>query len=512
MAKVSSIGIYVRESRDDNGEKRETIETQRGLLIAYAEKEKLGEIHNVYMDDNVSGSGFERVGLNILKKDVESRRIDILLLKDLSRLGRNNAKTLLLLDYIEEKGVRVITSDGRYDSLRDNETVGIETWANERYVKDISRKIRASLKYKIEKGEYIGNAPFGYKKSIMKKNKLSIDESVADVVRNIFKMYINGYGYSSIAGSLNDRGIGSPGGNEWSGVAVRRIICSRVYIGDTIQGVSEKISYKNRKTRRLPKSEWVLTEGTHEPIIDKVSFNTAQRIRELRKRSYSEKNNKHILSGLIKCGNCGSNLYVRRDKNQTFFICGKYYKFGRKFCSSHFILESTVVDILYEELLRIVNCGEVEEKCIKLMEKQREGGNAAKDSINKLQQRLVLKQKQHEILYIDRLEGKISIEMYEKMSEIINDKISEIMDEIRMCSKDNYPVPCYKEMFEKLKAGIGNKMITSKIVRILVNKITVYDYEDDYMENYYKNQEMSYGMGKKGMLIIDLKTNKVYDN
>ncbi len=127
------VAIYVRESRDDNEENYETIETQRDLLLDFVRKNHYGEIHRVYVDDNVSGTGFERNGLNQLKEDIRAGRVNLLLLKDLSRLGRNNAKTLLFLDFLEEYGVRVLTFDGRYDSLRDNDTVGIDTWFNEHY-------------------------------------------------------------------------------------------------------------------------------------------------------------------------------------------------------------------------------------------------------------------------------------------------------------------------------------------------------------------------------------------
>lgn len=128
------IGIYVRESRDDNEENSDTLETQRELLIDHASRSISGNVSGIYEDDNVSGSAFERPGLDRLRSDVLAGRMDLLLLKDLSRLGRNNAKTLLFIDFLEENGVRIITFDGRYDSLRDNETAGLETWVNERYV------------------------------------------------------------------------------------------------------------------------------------------------------------------------------------------------------------------------------------------------------------------------------------------------------------------------------------------------------------------------------------------
>ena len=144
------VGIYVRESRDDNEENFETIETQRDLLVDFVSRKRYGEIYRVYIDDNVSGSLFERDGIEQLKADIFAKNINLLVAKDLSRLGRNNAKTLLFLDFLEENGVRVITFDGKYDSAQDNDTVGIETWFNERYVRDISKKIKANLRFKIE--------------------------------------------------------------------------------------------------------------------------------------------------------------------------------------------------------------------------------------------------------------------------------------------------------------------------------------------------------------------------
>ncbi len=204
------VGIYVRESRDDNDENYETIETQRDMLVDFVLKNGLGEVAAVYIDNNVSGTGFEREGLKRLEDDVKNRSINLLLLKDLSRLGRNNAKTLLFLDFLEEYGIRVLTTDGRYDSTKDNDMVGIETWFNERYARDISRKIRANLKFKISKGEYIGHAPYGYKKSASTKNRLVVDAGQAAIVKKIFEMYKRGYGYSYIARYLDVQGYSPP--------------------------------------------------------------------------------------------------------------------------------------------------------------------------------------------------------------------------------------------------------------------------------------------------------------
>ena len=160
--------------------------------------------------------------------------------------------------------------------------VGIETWVNERYVRDISRKIRASLRFKIQKGEYLGKAPFGYRKSCIEKNRLVIDESEAYIVRLIYRLYLSGMGYTAISKYLEEKGYGSPRNKGWNRITVRRILCSRVYIGDTVQGVSEKVSFKSKKTRRLPESRWVITEGTHDALIPRKMFDEVQALRQSR--------------------------------------------------------------------------------------------------------------------------------------------------------------------------------------------------------------------------------------
>lgn len=128
------IGIYVRQSRDENEENLDTLETQRELLIEYVKAKGLGVIYKIYIDDNVSGTTFDRPALKEMEEDVIHGKVNFILIKDLSRLGRNNAKTLIFLDFLEERGVRILSSDGRYDSYKDSDLVGIETWFNERYV------------------------------------------------------------------------------------------------------------------------------------------------------------------------------------------------------------------------------------------------------------------------------------------------------------------------------------------------------------------------------------------
>lgn len=510
------VGIYVRESRDDNEEKYETIETQRDLLIDFVKRNGFGEIYSIYIDDNVSGSGFEREGLEKLKEDVVSNRVNLIVLKDLSRLGRNNAKTLLFLDFLEERSVRVLTFDGKYDSMKDNDTVGIETWVNERYIKDISKKIRTNLRFKIEKGEYIGRAPFGYIKSIEQKNKLCIDSSNASVVKEIFKLYKQGYGYSSIVKYLNERGYPSPSANHgfetsvntWNQVAIQRILSNRVYVGDTIQGVSEKISFKSKKTRRLPENRWVVTPHTHEAIIDEDEFEEVQKIRESRRKGLGHhKGTLHLLRGLIYCGRCGSSMFARSRINRPMgYICSNYMKNGASACTSHHLSERYIIEILVNELVELLSEDAVKSQVKSRLEKNDSERIDHQQEIEKLQQQILEKQKQQDILYMDRLEGKISEQLFIRMNHTIENRISNFKRELERNSTYDIKTLGMEKIMEQFEEYILENGLTHQMVISMVDRIMVFDKDDDI---HLDTEEEKYEYDNEdGAIIINFKFNR----
>jgi len=518
------VGIYTRESRDDNDENYETIETQRDLLIEFVKRNKLGDVFRVYIDNNVSGSAFEREGLEQLKNDIINRRIDLLVVKDLSRLGRNNAKTLLFLDFIEEHGVRLLTYDGKYDSLKDNDTVGIETWINERYLKDTSRKIRASLRFKIERGEYIGNAPYGYVKSTREKNRLEIDEEKAHVVREIFNLYKCGYGYAYIARILNERGYPPPSNrtnlkNEsssgWNPVAIQRILSNRVYIGDTVQGISEKISYKSKKTRHLPKSEWVITEGTHEAIIDKEDFEQVQKIR-IRRRSnpFSHKGDLHLFSGILYCGECGSPMFARKRKNRPLgYICGNYGRNGKAACTSHHIRESVLKEIIIKEILKLYNYSGAVEETQSMLEEKLLYLNTGLSRYETLRQQLAAREKHQELLYMDRLEGRISEELFERMNRSLQNRIEQLKSEIERIEQSTVDGMDAAKLIEISKKAVSEGFLTREMVRLIVNRIDIFESVDTYSqaEEECKYEYMEEALNTEGIVVVDFKLKKIYN-
>ncbi len=451
----SKVGIYVRESRDDNGERYETIETQLSLLTAYVRQQNLGEIVAQYCDNNISGTTFERPGILQLRADAQAHIIDILLLKDLSRLGRSNALTLLFLDFLQECGVRVLTYDGRYDSERDAETVGIDSWYNERYVMDISRKIRANLRHKIERGEYVGNAPYGYRKIEGTKGKLEIYPDEAAVVQAIYDMYCSEMGYKRIAALLNAKKLPPPDparsqSGRWNESTIRRILSNRVYLGDTIQGVSEKISYKNKKKRMLPESRWVITGGTHEPIISQTQFEEVCAIRNRRRRgSGNYKTEIPVLKGLLRCSACGAPMYARKERGAFGYICSRYAKFGKDACGRHYVDGAAVLHAVTEALLEEMESYLYTHPDFAGQQVSVQSGASAPyrglngihmnlmlrggdpgQMLCSLQAKLELLKKKQELLYTDRLEGRISLQMFEKFNEDCEKKAEKMRNDM----------------------------------------------------------------------------------
>ncbi|HOQ07140.1 MAG TPA: recombinase family protein [Clostridiales bacterium] len=473
-AKPDRVAIYARISRDDNMENYESIENQRDMLLAHVEAKKLGVVAAVYMDDNVSGSAVHRPGLDRMKEDILKGMIDVVLVKDLSRLGRNNAATLQLIDFFEEHGVRVITADGRFDSLVDSDMLGIETWVNERYVRDISRKIRAALRFKIQKGEYLGKAPFGYRKSGIEKNRLVIDESEAHIVRLIYRLYLSGMGYTAISKYLEERGYASPQNMGWNRITVRRILSSRVYIGDTVQGVSEKVSFKSKKTRRLPENRWVITEGTHEALIPREMFDKVQALR--RNRNGGRKSHgrvRHVLSGLIYCGGCGSAMYARRRSGGIAYVCGNYCRNGRAACTSHFIYEREIVRHICGELLALFRLADELEK----LKETFSGYETDEPGIarNELNARLENLRRRQEMLYSDRLEGRISVQLFDRMNRQLEKHISALEDEMERLERENARHSDVDFLVRYITARLEKGELTNEMASAAVSSVVVHD-------------------------------------
>ncbi len=307
-------------------------------------------------------------------------------------------------------------------------------------------------------------------------------------MKEIFNLYKKGYGYSAIANILNEKGYPSPSSKNseipitpWNQVAVQRILCNRVYIGDTVQGVSEKISFKNKKTRRLPFDKWIITTNTHEPIITNEDFEEVQKLRA-KKRSNQGYNRSisHLLSNMLFCGKCGKAMYVRVRKDRPIgYICSSYAKNGCDACSSHYVTEETIVDVITKELLEMLSNSElIDSFCTKYKNNEDDEIRRAENA-KKLEQQIVLKQKQQDILYSDRLESKISEQLFTRMNQSIEAKLASLKQELQLIKDEQMKEIDKIRVIDKFIDKIKNHGITKNIIELMVNRISVYDGDDN---------------------------------
>jgi DNA invertase Pin-like site-specific DNA recombinase len=361
---------YVRLSRDEDKESYSSILSQKSIIEEYALQHNWTIIKH-FEDDNCSGYTFDRPAFNELMKELECDHIDIVIAKDLSRIGRHNAYTLLFLDKIKQLSKRLILpkEGSGYDTDADeSDLLGITTWYNEMYVKDISRKIKGSIRAKQKEGRMIIREAFGYKRSQADKHKLEVDPEAAEIVRIIYKHYLSGIGYRKIAELLNVEGYPTPsqynifksGGATikgkaaamWNSVHVQRILKNDIYTGILRLGKTEKKSIKGKSHKQPPERQYVFEES-HQAIVTKELFEEVQFMMQGRKRNHNKgaASLHHIFSGLMFCQDCGSYMiaYQRQGKPKSY-ICGSYHMHGNKVCSRHTIQEEFLKEVVKEYL------------------------------------------------------------------------------------------------------------------------------------------------------------------
>ena len=325
--------MYIRLSRED-GDKQESesISNQRKILQRYVKENNLCLVKE-YVDDGISGTTFDRPSFNELLQDIENKTIDMVITKDLSRLGRDYIKTgFYLEDYFPKNNIRYVAiTDGidTYIDSTNNDITPFKAIMNDMYAKDISKKIRSVLKEKQKQGEYMCSIPaYGYKRHPTIKNKLVIDEQVRNIVEKIFDMYTNGHGSVEIVNFLNSNKYLSPTGYRktglvqeqnktnynWNEVTLCNMLKNEVYIGNTVQNKRSIISYKVKKFRTVDKEEHIKVENTHEPIIDKDTFEKVGCIIEKRGTNTKLKYD-YLLRGLLYCYHCKRKLQIVLKKN-----------------------------------------------------------------------------------------------------------------------------------------------------------------------------------------------------
>ena len=369
-----NVAIYLRLSRDDediDGSKTESnsISSQRDMIRGFIRKQDDMEIYDIYVDDGYSGANFDRPEFKRMMKDIEAGNVDCVIVKDLSRLGRDYIEAgRLIQKTFPAFSVRFIALTDHFDSLTAdyNETslvVPVKNFVNDSYSRDISGKVRSHQKIKRENGDFIGAfAVYGYKKCEDNRNQLVPDDYAADIVRKIFAWKIEGYSNLAIANRLDGLGILSPmeykkmQGEKfqtgfvtgvkakWSAVAVKRILSNENYIGTLVQGKEEKVNYKVKKSVKKPEEEWTKVQDAHEAIVSKEDFEIVQDLLMIDTRAGGGDEKAHIYAGLLFCGDCMEPMIRRvnryKGKETVSFICSTKNKSGE--CTRHTISEETL--------------------------------------------------------------------------------------------------------------------------------------------------------------------------
>lgn len=366
-------GLYLRLSRDDDKFESESISSQREILKRFVEQNSDIRVHDVYVDDGWSGTNFERPEFRRLESDLKAKKINCIIVKDLSRFARNCSEIgnylSVVFPYLKTRFICINDNVDSYldpESL-DNISTKFKNLINEEYCHDISVKCKSSLTIRRESGEYIGSFPcYGYVKDPKDYHKLIIDEEPADVVKRIYKMFLEGESMRGIVRTLNSENILPPTLYKkakyakynpslstdkevvWTARTIKRILTNQMYVGDLVQNVMNNVSYRYQKCRAVDRENWIIVPDTHEPIISRENF---AKVAELLKRDVRISPTSHnlgVLSGFIKCGDCKRGM-IRKSLNNGFktynyYFCSSYKNKGKQLCTKHTISAEKVED------------------------------------------------------------------------------------------------------------------------------------------------------------------------
>jgi DNA invertase Pin-like site-specific DNA recombinase len=360
---------YVRLSRDDNKKNYSSIENQKLIIRKYAEENNM-IVRHIYEDDGISGYSFNRPQFQNMMANLDS--IDVIVAKDLSRIGRHNAKVLLFLEEMEEQGKRVILIDDNYDSLySDDDIIGIKTWDNERHVKNTSRKVKRIKKMEQENGTLQCVPPFGYTRHPLNKQMVLIDEEAAAILNLEKDLYLEGNGIRKIAKILSDRGVptptmlqkerfqalGLPYRREvaylWSYGMVKDTLFNDYHNGVLRTHKRERMTI-NGKDKKISRDQQYVFPNHHPKIFDDDTMKLLFEVKDSRHHSQYRGQKKHInlFSGCLYCKDCGMKLTaINRPNRGKYYVCGTYNKKGKQFCEhAHLVTEETLMDALVKYL------------------------------------------------------------------------------------------------------------------------------------------------------------------
>ena len=497
------VGLYIRLSREDEDKthESESISNQKSLLLQYTKENNL-KVYDMYIDDGYSGTNFNRPNFNRLIKDIELGKINMVITKDMSRLGRDYIGTGNLIEkYFPEHNVRYIAITDNIDTFLDssnNDIAPFKAIMNDMYAKDISKKIKSSLKAKQKEGKWVGSkTPFGYIKDPNNKNHLIIEEEQAHIVKRIYNMCLDGLSFYKISKELTNEGIKTPAQyyeykwrsnynckyGMWHSKTIYDILTNRIYTGDTVQNKRTKVNYKIKKIIKNKPSQYIVVENTHEAIIDKEMFYEVQK-RIPKNVGRSEKKETHLLDGLLYCGDCGHRISIgprRKKDNRCYTICNYYRTYiKQKLCTAH----SNNYDDLEELILKLLKIN-----CLKYIDGKKIKKNTLnkfknKENVNNQKEIKIIKQsinqltKNLDTIYLDKINKVINQKQFIRIKDKLEKEIQikqkklDTLIKIDIINKNNNSKD--KTINEYINNFITMNNISRELIVNLIEKIEIY--------------------------------------
>ena len=510
-------GLYCRLSKDDgNSVESMSIWSQKVMLKQFAESNSIA-IYDYYVDDGYSGTNFERPSFKKMITDIENGKINCVITKDLSRLGRNYLQSGAYIEmYFPQKNIRYIAITDGIDTLNSNQNdiMPFKNILNEMYAKDTSKKVKSAIQSRMREGTYIGSkAPFGYLKDPNNKRRLIIDEKTKPIIELIYKLCLEGKGTQLISQELMKRKIPRPSAfvenaeklyglteenkYQWSHRMVLNVLRDPVYCGNMARNKRPTLSFKNSKRLYIPKSDYIYAKNTHEGIVSEEIWEQVQTMVDKRKC-----NNKkglyydNIFQGLVRCPKCGYALTPKTDyrlkKKELIdfvhFSCSTYKKYGVNACSSHRIEARDLYNIVLEDIqyhgsMALSAKEDFVEKIIEKIEVEKiDEGKELSNKLELKKNQLAELDRSYEQLYEDRLEGNITERNFNLMNVSISKKQDKLIEEIKVLegdievsfeTEDNY-----KKFMNNISKYAKIKSLNRYILNQIIDKIYVFDKEE----------------------------------
>ena len=518
-----NVAIYVRFSKDERNDESTSVAHQKDMLTRYVREKEWGrELQKVkvFEDDGFTGTNFQRPAWINLIKDIEDGVVNVVVVKDLSRLGRNYSESGYYTDsYFPEHNIRFIAvNDGidtksDYDNDYSNDIIPFKHILNEFHPKETSRKVRSAKKTMAHQGKFANSrAPYGFMKSPLDKHVLLIDENVSDIVKRIYDMFLSGNSGRFIADTFNREGIPTPNAyhyerlrkpnpyknqsNKWGSGSIMQIIKNPVYYGAMANGKRKVLSFKNKKVIKNPADTWIVVENTHEAIISKSIWDEAQKIVlknhvGIRRGGSGEVS---LFSGVAKCADCGTKMTYNRKVRQTYideyYRCGRYTNKGTDACNPHTIVQETIYRAVIEDIKEYAKLACSDER--RLTDRLIKDNTQHADKISQRHEKFI-REKENRLKEIDgliqslfeeKIGGNVPENIFKRMAKKYDDEQLALAEEIKKLTNELSDFKRNENdvalWIAKIKKCVSIEKLTREIVVELIDSIEISEvYEVD---------------------------------